>query len=1039
MPIDQGLIDDVRNGRAVLFLGAGASLGAEDGQGHKIPGTDDLGKLIRDEFLDDTYAHLDFIQICDFAATARSSRELQKFIHDTLEPFQPAPFHKKIPTFYWAGLATTNFDLIVERAYIAQPNKLQNLRPLLRDTPDFMDSLQRNDVTYVKLHGCITTHEQTNPGMVFSTERIVRHKEGRASQFSQLLEWAKTKTLIFAGYSLRDFNLRYLLDEIVRDGDTRPKHYVIKKGVLAAEKQYWAERRFIFLDSPFEDFINELDIAIPENVRKLAVARSTAPTSLTKFIASSRQESTTLKNYIQTGAEHVTTETTSPSGNAQKFFNGFDQGWYPIEAGLDVPRQLSDTILQEEIVIPHTSGAPHLVVLKAHAGAGKSVALRRLAWEAARRLGKVVFFIPASGYVNIQAIQEIAELTQETVYIFIEDITLVSDAIAALIASVKGTKRHLVIVGGARFNEWNIRSQSLETAVSAEYELKYLTHREAEGLLEKLEKSDCLGELKHLPQDQRLKKFEEVYGRQLLVALHEATRNSQFREIILNEYKNIVPAEAQVLYADICALHRFGSPVRAGLISRVHGIGFEQFQDRFFKPLEQVVALEMDGRSGDWVYRARHPYIAEILYLQVFSTAQERFDNHVKLISRLNPAYSYDRRIIADLLRGNKLADAFPEIRMGIAIYETALEALGEDAHLYHQQGIYLMRRAGSIGDLTLSEQALDAASELAPTDRTIKHSLAELALTRAKLSKDAIERAAWRNEAIAKAQPLAGSSNASHAYHTIAKARIQALNDAIDNESDDPLAIDAVNDAIRAAEDAVRTGLKRFPGDSHLLAEEAILASLLENDERAERALGRAFESNKQSPLIAKRYALILKVRNKLAEAKEVLRQALENHPGSQDLNFDFAQVCRLIEPAIDVTQPEMLLSYYQRSFTKGDKNYRAQLLCARQLTLAGRLSDAKQLFDHLKNAAVPYSEKGAVKEEVREENGDIRIFNGEVVSRRDSYGLAQLDTHQIVCLFNAKSLDGTEHLPTLGTRIQTNLGFTFFGPTAFNLKEIS
>jgi len=1039
MSIDQGLIDEVRNGRAVLFLGAGASLGAEDGQSHKIPGTDELGKLIRDEFLDDTYAHLDFLQTCDFAATERSSRELQDFIHNTLEPFHPAPFHKKIPTFHWAGLATTNFDLIVERAYVAQPNRLQNLRPLLRDTPDFMDSLERNDVVYVKLHGCITTHEQTNPGMVFSTERIVRHKEGRASQFNQLLEWARTKTIIFAGYSLRDYNLRHLLDEIVRDGDARPKHYVIKKGVLAAEKQYWAERRFIFLDSPFEAFIDELDVAIPENLRKLAVARSVASTSLTKFIASSRQESSTLRNYIQTGAEHVTKETTSPVGSAQKFFNGFDLGWYPIEAGFDVSRELSATILQEEVVVSHPSGGPRLAVLKAYAGAGKSVVLRRLAWEAARRLGKLVLFVPSSGYVNIQAIQELAELAQETVYLFIEDITLVSDAIAALIAAVKGTKRHLVIVGGARFNEWNIRSQSLETAVSAEYELRYLTHREAESLLAKLEENDCLGELKPLPHDQRLKRFEEVYGRQLLVALHEATRNSQFRDIIFNEYKNIVPAEAQVLYADICALHRFGSPVRAGLISRVHGIGFEQFQERFFKPLEQVVALEMDGRSGDWVYRARHPYIAEILYLQVFATAQERFDNHIKLIARLNPAYSYDRRIIADLLRGNKLADAFPEIRMGLAIYETALEALGEDAHLYHQKGIYLMRRAGSSGDLALSEKALNMASELAPTDRTIKHSLAELALTRARLSKDAIERAAWRNEAITKAQPLIGTANGSHAYHTIAKARIQALNDAIDNESDDALAIDAVNDAIRAAEDAVRAGLKRFPGDSHLLAEEAILAGLLENDERAERALGRAFASNKQSPLIAKRYALILKVRNKLGEAKEVLRQALENHPGSQDLNFDFAQVCRLIDPSIDVTHSEMLLSYYQRSFTKGDKNYRAQLLCARQLTLTGRLSDAKLLFEHLKNAAVPFSEKAKVKEEVRNERGEVRVFNGVVISRRDTYGLAQLDTHQIVCFFNSNSLEDGDTLPIVGTRIQTHLGFTFFGPTALKLRAVA
>ncbi|EQD35189.1 hypothetical protein B2A_12511, partial [mine drainage metagenome] len=78
--------------------------------------------------------------------------------------------------------------------------------------------------------------------------------------------------------------------------------------------------------------------------------------------------------------------------------------------------------------------------------------------------------------------------------------------------------------------------------------------------------------------------------------------------------------------------------------------------------------------------------------------------------------------------------------------------------------------------------------------------------------------------------------------------------------------------------------------------------------------------------------------------------------------------------------TKPEMLLSYYQRSFTKGDKNYRAQFLCARQLTLAGRHQDARPLYEHLKNAAVPFEIKIQVKEDVRHENGKLRFFNGTI-----------------------------------------------------------
>jgi hypothetical protein len=103
-------------------------------------------------------------------------------------------------------------------------------------------------------------------------------------------------------------------------------------------------------------------------------------------------------------------------------------------------------------------------------------------------------------------------------------------------------------------------------------------------LLENLEKFNALGHLAPLTFDERKLKLREIYGRQLLVALHEATENASFRDIIADEYRDINPPEAKLLYLDICFLHRFGPPVRAGLISRIHGIDFDDFYTRFFGP-----------------------------------------------------------------------------------------------------------------------------------------------------------------------------------------------------------------------------------------------------------------------------------------------------------------------------------------------------------------------------------------------------------------------------------------------------------------------
>jgi len=69
--------------------------------------------------------------------------------------------------------------------------------------------------------------------------------------------------------------------------------------------------------------------------------------------------------------------------------------------------------------------------------------------------------------------------------------------------------------------------------------------------------------------------------------------------------KSIPLPEARRLYLDICCLHRFGPPVRAGLISRIHDISFDDFKERLFRPLEQVIRLRHDVKSGDYVYESR--------------------------------------------------------------------------------------------------------------------------------------------------------------------------------------------------------------------------------------------------------------------------------------------------------------------------------------------------------------------------------------------------------------------------------------------------
>ena len=225
------------------------------------------------------------------------------------------------------------------------------------------------------------------------------------------------------------------------------------------------------------------------------------------------------------------------------------------------------------------------------------------------------------------------------------------------VASQKNYRSQLL--EAERDNEWNVRCADLDPLVSNEFPVRFLNEREIRDLLDLLEKHRALGLLENLTFPERLDAFVKRAERQLLVALHELTLGRPFEEILLDEYKGISSAEAQLLYLDVCALNRLGVTVRAGLISRVSGIRFEDFRDRFFLPLEHVLTAKHDKYTNDMMYAARHQHVAELESEQVLGDPEQRFDVLLRLLKGLNLDYGCDSSAFWQLVRGRNVGDTF--------------------------------------------------------------------------------------------------------------------------------------------------------------------------------------------------------------------------------------------------------------------------------------------------------------------------------------------------------------------------------------------
>jgi hypothetical protein len=157
MDIPDSLMNDVRSGRVVLILGAGASLGATDKNGQPPPLGNKLRDLISDRFLGGKHKNDPLEFVAELTSSEKSIADVQNLIADPSRDLRPALFHKILTTFRWRGIATTNYDRLIEDTYAATSDRIQELIPFLSNS-DHVDEKLRSPrhVAYIKLHGCIT-------------------------------------------------------------------------------------------------------------------------------------------------------------------------------------------------------------------------------------------------------------------------------------------------------------------------------------------------------------------------------------------------------------------------------------------------------------------------------------------------------------------------------------------------------------------------------------------------------------------------------------------------------------------------------------------------------------------------------------------------------------------------------------------------------------------------------------------------------------------------------------------------------------------
>lgn len=1037
--LSEYLLNQILNGKAILFLGAGASLEALSAD-LKFKGLtgNQLRDLICDEFLSGKSKTKNLSYVGAVVKDLAGMVPVHDLIKTHTNELMPTSGHELIPGIRWKAIATTNYDELVEKSYKSFKKPTQELKRIVDDNDNIQDVMaEPGSVPLLKLHGCISRMNDHQLPLILSSHDYYKFKINRTSLFSTLKELAFSHTIVFCGYSISDENIRDLIFDVSEVTNERPKYILVDPSLEKQDILYWSSNRFECVNMTFVDFMQTLVSKFSNSTIALSSLIKPSLSTIIKLISSHDEPSDRLIQYIETELLHIHAGITSSNILPSDFYKGNSSGFGWLMNEYDIPRRIFDTIVEDTVFdtkLIHSQNALFYVI-KGYAGSGKSVILKRTAWETGVTYNLPTFYLAEGARIRKELVFELCSLIKERIYIFIDDILDHGAEAIEIIKECKKKSMLVTFITTGRTNEWNTNGELYEQEISTSYDLLDLNDREIEILLEKLTRYNCLGYLATLVVSERFSYLKSRLSSQLLVALHEATEGKTFEEIILDEYENIFPLEAKVAYLDVCSLHRFDIGVRAGLLSRIEGVNFNDFYKKLMAPLENIVNVNYDYKIGDYVYKSRHQFIAEIIFSKTLPTAEEKSQQIIKIIRYLNVSYASDNYAVSQIIKGKLLAEEFTNKSLVNTIFNVAEDAGIHPAVVNHQRAVFELHHPG--GDLRAALSFITKAEEQpgSLSRKTLQHTKSNIFRRLALTSNIDVEKRKLRQDALnILNRSLAGTKD-SLPYFTKGQIVFEELKERMDTAKESDSHDEVISELTRQMESNIVKGLQLFPSDEKLLMLESDYSKYIKDSPRALKSLEQSFRKNKDSIFTAVRLARSYFSSGHSEDALTLLRSTLANHPIDKTLHFEVAKVLIMMG---EFESREEILTHLKRSFSTGDTHYEARYTYARHEYLYGDVNKAKKEFSDLSKIPYPPSVLNRIRGELKDPEGNKIIYQGTVTSVHGSFCFINcIDfPENIYTHYSALADNGQWANIVPGAKISCVVGFSFRGIAGHSLS---
>jgi hypothetical protein len=701
------LSEQMARGDVVLFTGAGFSVGARDMEGNPVPQVSQLTREIA-ELVWPGEGPDDDLSLPDTYAAARREKRtaLTKLMRERLT-IDPATVTQSQRTWFsmpWLRGYTLNVDDLETAAARAGtlPRRIEPFSALHGTLP----LGNRSALLYIHLNGLLSDV----PDVTFSEPQFGHRHIQSNPLYEALAADLISYPVVFVGTELRESLFwRYLAlrdnkgDRGVRE--MRPRSYLVTPDLAKDRCRLLAAYNIEHIKATADEFaeqvLSKMGHSVAHGFKALNVKRGLAGGSVL--------------------LPSVNDLASQPSPKRSDYLWGAHPTWDDIHTGRAVERTFEPSL--------EALRGSRCVVITGTTGTGVSTALMRLALKLATE--NDVRWLGANHEFDGHELSDYFKKCKKRMTVCIDDADTFGRSLRDLVDDVVMFYPHVTLIVALRASRIDqvLPNWRPDDTSTREFTVPELEDADIDALLGALSRDNKLGALKKLSPAERVKELQHGCGRQLIVAMYEATHGDRFEDKLSDELESL-PPEQQMIYAIAC----LASSMRFSLTRDEILTASGDVSNTGLYALSRLVARGILTQKAN-TYLARHRVIAEVVtdslrksgrllgpYRGLTNTMARRYDRtrvktrETKLLTALLDHQRIDRNFA--------LGDAR-------AIYDDVEDFCSEDYHFWLQRGSLEVQ----VGSLAIARPYLLSARDGGQHDHRVHNEWAYY------LVKDA-----WRN-----------------------------------------------------------------------------------------------------------------------------------------------------------------------------------------------------------------------------------------------------------------------------------------------------